>query len=284
MSLVRVWTPTGNNSDGGKKRLIVLHTMEGFTGPNGAQDCARYFQGDVGASSQVCIDNYHPGKLWEGVSRHDASWTQCAYNGVAVSGEQAGYASWSRGYWLNEQSTLLHVTAQWIAEESRALGIPIRALTSSEAQGGAAGVTYHSHLDYDGCGHADPGDGYPLDEVIKWALGGGTQPAPEPDPFDLEDQMPELYQGERTYMASFGRGAYKWVAFFCDDGVMGWPPQTIRVAAHQSGGGYQVSTLTVSNDNQKATADLGDACDGFSVHRTSPDAETWAPVGFNLGK
>lgn len=180
MTLTRVWTPSKNYSGGSSKRLIVLHTMEGFTGPNGAYDCAKYFQGNVGASSQVCIDN-NRGKIWECVSRGNGSWTQCSYNSVAVSAEQSGYASWSRTTWLNNHANLLHNTADWIAEEAAKLGIPIKELTDSQAQGGAAGVTYHSRLGSTGCGHSDPGGGYPLDQVLAWAKGGST-PAPTGGP------------------------------------------------------------------------------------------------------
>jgi hypothetical protein len=176
MSLTRIWTPSDNFSGGGPKRIIVVHTMEGFTGPNGAYDCAKYFQGNVGASSQVCIDN-NLGKVWEGVTRANASWTQCNYNGAAVSCEQSGFASWSRSYWLANRDAQLHNIADWIAEESRALGIPITDLTSSQAQGSGRGVCYHSELGSAGCGHSDPGGGWPLDVVLDWARGGtGTAP------------------------------------------------------------------------------------------------------------
>jgi hypothetical protein len=177
VSLTRVWTPSGSYSGGSKKRLIVLHTMEGFTGANGAYDCAKYFQGNVGASSQVCMDN-NRGKIWECVSRGNGAWTQCNYNSVSVAAEQSGYASWSRDYWLANRENELRNTADWIAEEAKALGIPITELSSSQAQGGAAGVTYHSRLGSTGCGHSDPGGGYPLDKVLEWAKGGGSAPAP----------------------------------------------------------------------------------------------------------
>jgi peptidoglycan hydrolase-like protein with peptidoglycan-binding domain len=176
MALTRVWTPSKNYSGGGTKRLLVVHTTEGFTGPNGAYDCAVYFQGNVGASSQVCIDNYHAGKIWECVSRNNSAWTQCNYNSVAVSAEQCGYASWTRDYWLNNQSTLLHNTAQWLAEESKKFGIPLTILTASQAQGGNKGVCHHRDLGSTGCGHSDCGNGYPLDKVIEWAGGAATQP------------------------------------------------------------------------------------------------------------
>lgn len=182
MTLTRVWTPTGSYSSGSTKRLIVLHSTEGFTGANGAYDCAEYFQGDVGASSQVCIDN-NRGKIWECVSRSYGSWTQCSFNSVSVSAEQCGYASWSRDYWLNNRGNELHNAADWIAEEAKKLGIPIIHLTSSQAQSGSAGVCYHSHLGSSGCGHSDPGGGYPIDQVIAWAKGGTSAPEPAQEVF-----------------------------------------------------------------------------------------------------
>jgi hypothetical protein len=188
MALTRIWTPSGNYSGGGTKRLIVIHTMEGFTGPNGAYDCAKYFQGNVGASSQVCIDN-NRGKVWEGVSRANGSWTQCGFNSVAVSCEQSGYASWSRQYWLDNRGNQLRNIADWIAEESRALGIPITDLSSGQAQGSGRGVCYHSELGSSGCGHADPGGGWPIDVVLDWARGGGGETVPEPVPPEVGDYM-----------------------------------------------------------------------------------------------
>jgi len=173
MSLTRVWTPTSNYSSGGQKRLLCIHSMEGFTGANGAYDCAKYFQGDVGASSQVCIDN-NRGKIWECVDRGYGSWTQCQYNSVSVSMEQSGYASWSRDYWLTNRSNQLHNVADWIAEESRKLGIPIKRLSASEAQGGSWGICSHSDLGPQGCGHGDPGAGWPWDVVLDWAKGGSS--------------------------------------------------------------------------------------------------------------
>lgn len=203
MALTRVWTPSGNYSGGSSKRLIVLHTMEGFTGTNGAYDCAKYFQGNVGASSQVCIDN-NRGKIWECVSRGNGSWTQCNYNSVSVSAEQSGYASWSRDTWLNKHGNLLHNTADWIAEEAAKLGIPIKELTDSQAQGGAAGVTYHSRLGSTGCGHSDPGGGYPLDQVLAWAKGGST-PAPSEGAFMSSSVV--IYEGKQ-YIAYIDPGGH----------------------------------------------------------------------------
>ena len=195
MTLTRVWTPTGNYSGGGGKRLIVIHTMEGFTGANGAYDCAKYFQTDCGASSQVCIDN-NRGKVWECVTRGNGSWTQCQYNSVSVSCEQSGYASWSRDYWLNNREPQLRNIAEWIAEESSHFGIPIQDLTASQAQGGSWGVCYHSELGSAGCGHSDPGGGWPIDKVLEWARGGGT---PAPPEGILVSSDVAFYQGKQYF-------------------------------------------------------------------------------------
>jgi peptidoglycan hydrolase-like protein with peptidoglycan-binding domain len=177
MGLTRVWLPSPNYSGGGTKRLLVLHTTEGFTGSNGAYDCAVYFSGNVGASSQVCIDN-NRGKIYECVSRSNGAWTQCNYNSVSVSAEQCGYASWSRDYWLSSKSNLLHNTADWLAEESKKFGIPLVKLSSGSAQGSGRGVCYHSDLGGTGCGHSDPGSNYPINEVLSWAGGSTSTPPP----------------------------------------------------------------------------------------------------------
>jgi hypothetical protein len=178
MALIRVWTPSPNRSSGGTKRLIVVHTMEGFTGPNGAYDCAKYFQGKVGASSQVCIDN-NRGKIWECVNRAEGSWTQCNFNSVSVSAEQSGFASWSRDYWLKNRENELRNTAEWIAEEAKKFNIPLRILTPSEAQNGGRGICQHMNLGSSGCAHSDCGPSYPIDKVVEWAKGGGTS-SPQP--------------------------------------------------------------------------------------------------------
>lgn len=173
MALTRVWTPSGNYSGGSTKRLIVIHTMEGFTGPNGAYDCAKYFQTDCGASSHVCIDN-NRGKVWECVSRNNGAWTQCQYNSVSVSAEQSGYASWSTDYWKSNRSNQLHNMADWIAEEAKKFGIPITKISDPNGKG----VIYHSNLGSAGCGHSDPGSGYPINDVIAWAKGSTPSQPP----------------------------------------------------------------------------------------------------------
>jgi N-acetylmuramoyl-L-alanine amidase len=200
MALKRVWTPSNNYSSGSTKRMLIIHSMEGFTGPNGAYDCAKYFQGDVGASSQVCIDN-NRGTIWECVARQYGAWTQCGYNSVSVSVEQSGYASWSEDYWLSNRSNQLHNVADWLAEESAKFGIPLVKLNASQAQSNGKGIAYHSDLGSTGCGHSDPGPGWPLNQVIEWAKGGGSTPTPTEE-MDMAATV-AYYQG-KAYFAFVG--------------------------------------------------------------------------------
>jgi len=160
-------------------------------------DCIKYFQGNVGASSNVAIDGFHPGHICEGVSRSNGAWTQCDQNYRAISAEQCGYAAWTRDYWLGAKESLCRNAAAWLAEESMITGIPLTELTSSNSRT-ARGVTYHMRLGSGGCGHSDPGNGYPLDVVLQWAreiAGGGAPSVPETEPLPAEDEdeMPYLH-------------------------------------------------------------------------------------------
>ena len=243
MALKRVWTPTGNYSSGGKKRLIVIHTMEGFTGANGAYDCAKYFQGDVGTSSQVCIDN-NRGTIWECVSRPYGSWTQCQYNSESTSCEQSGYASWSEDYWLDYRQNQLRNVADWIAEESRYFGIPIRLLSDSESQGNGWGVTFHSRLGSAGCGHSDPGSGYPIDLVLDWANSGGM-------PIGMENMQPAIaIWKNKEYYAWIDNGKVMYRGPDTDDEPYCIDPNAGAIAGcdmNISDGGWTFVTFTNSS-------------------------------------
>jgi hypothetical protein len=263
MSLTRIWTPTGSYGSGGTKRLIVIHTMEGFTGPYGAKDCMVYFQGDVGASSQVGIDN-NRGTIWEGVSRHNASYTQCNYNGQAVSCEQSGYASWSRSYWLNERDNQLRNIAEWIAEESRALGIPIKRLTASQAQGGGWGICGHEDLGGGGCGHADPGANWPWDYVLDLALGGGAPAQPEQqwEEFDMASVDPD---GTALGMPFTAKGEYSAVNLGGDPaGDPGWAEYRV---AHRIGGtdDWRVTMVRCTRSSPRQVVEFKEDIDLVSI-------------------
>jgi peptidoglycan hydrolase-like protein with peptidoglycan-binding domain len=176
MALQRVWIPSPNySSRSGSVRLIVLHTAEGS---KTYQSLGNYFaSSSSGVSSHVGIDDT-PGVVGEYVKRGNKAWTQGNANSVSVAAELCAFAAWTTADW-NAHPTMLSNTAQWVAEEAAAFGIPLVRLTPSQAQGSGRGVCEHVDLGSWGGGHTDCGTAFPIDQVIAMA---GGQPAPSPGP------------------------------------------------------------------------------------------------------
>jgi peptidoglycan hydrolase-like protein with peptidoglycan-binding domain len=182
MGLKRVWIASPNYSSrgGAGVRLIVLHTAEGATT---YQSLGSYFQGDVGVSSHVGIDDTL-GTIGEYVTRGNKAWTQGNANPVAVAAEMCAFASWSESTWRNSHANMLNNTARWVAEEAGKFGIPITKLSASQAQGSGRGVCQHRDLGSWGGNHSDCGNGFPIDYVLSMAVdmfgGGGGSTTPPP--------------------------------------------------------------------------------------------------------
>jgi hypothetical protein len=131
-------------------------------------------------SSHTGIDDT-PGVIGEYVRRSDKAWTQGNANPYSVAAELCAFAAWSPAEW-QLHPVMLANTAQWVAEECAHFGIPLRKLSTSQAQGGQSGVCQHVDLGAAGGGHWDCGPGFPMDQVVAMA-GGGT-----PAPTDSEDK------------------------------------------------------------------------------------------------
>ena len=100
-------------------------------------------------------------------------------NPYSVSAELCAFAGWDTAEWSRHPQMLLN-TADWVAEECSRFGIPIRALTAAEAQGGAAGVCQHVDLGAAGGGHWDCGPNFDMAGIINAATGGGGAHSPKP--------------------------------------------------------------------------------------------------------
>jgi hypothetical protein len=187
MALKRYWWPSPSYSPGAigsDPRLLCLHTTEGARDNDSIKN---FLCGHNGVSYHASVDNLADNVAYEYVYEQDGAWAQCGANSHAVclvmctpSGASAG---WSADYWWNEQSRMMHNAARWLAEESAQHGIPLVALTSSQAQGSGRGVCEHQHLGSWGCGHSDCG-ALPLDKLLALAkdYGGGTVGGPEEPP------------------------------------------------------------------------------------------------------
>jgi len=177
MAIKRKWIASPcYHSRSGSPRIIVLHTAEGATTIESLGNFFANYGNQV--SSHTGADD-KPNIIGEYVKRGNCAWTQADYNGAAVSLELCGFASWSRSTWLNQHSNMIDNAARWVAEEAAHFGIPIVALNNSQAQGGGRGVCEHVNLGSGGGGHVDCGSGFPMDELIKRAKGGGSS-ADEP--------------------------------------------------------------------------------------------------------
>ena len=152
-----VWSPFKSERSG-RPQIIVVHATESGNAP-GCKDLAAigsWFQNPAArVSSHICTDG--EGHTARYVADIRKAWHVAGYNSVALGIEQIGHASQSS--WPKAQ---LKATASWIAWWSIRFDIPIRHSTYH-------GVCRHSDLGAKGGGHDDPGAGYPLDRVLRYA-------------------------------------------------------------------------------------------------------------------
>jgi len=172
MALQRKQIPSPNYSSRGgtKVRLIVIHTAQGATT---IESLGNYFANPSSqVSSHVGADD-KAGVIGEYVKRPDKAWTQGNANPHCVSIELCAFAEWSASEWQKHPNMLANCAA-WIAEEAAHFGIPITKLTPSQVTS-ASGVCQHADLDAYGQDHWDCGGGFPIDEVLEMARGGGEE-------------------------------------------------------------------------------------------------------------
>lgn len=171
MALTRKWIASPNYSSrgGSSVRLIVVHTAEGA---RTIEELGNFFaSSSSGVSSHTGIDD-KAGVIGEYVKRPNKAWTQANANPVCVATELCAFAKWSGAEWSKHPNMLANCAA-WIAEEAAYFGIPITKLNASQAQGSGRGVCQHNDLGSWGGGHWDCGSGFPMDDVLAMAKGGG---------------------------------------------------------------------------------------------------------------
>lgn len=164
-----------SSSRGGAKVVwLAVHTTEGIMR---AVDLRAWtaWPGSSHASSDETGVLLTPA---EGFVSYDLmAWTLRNANPYSENIEQCGWAAWTRAEWL-ARPLLLDATARWLADRSRARGIPLRRLTDDEIRRRVPGVLGHgdySRATGDGT-HSDPGPNYPWDVVLAaanaYATGG----------------------------------------------------------------------------------------------------------------
>ena len=149
--------------------LIVLHSTESHdrSGASDLEGVLSWFDNPKAqASSHIIIDA--EGLTARAVDDHKKAWTCAQFNSRSVNVEQIGWSRFSRSRWLLRDPQL-KATARWIAYWSRKYEIPIVRGAVKGALVTRPGVVLHSDLGDAGGNHGDPGPGYPLNRVLRWA-------------------------------------------------------------------------------------------------------------------
>jgi hypothetical protein len=184
----------------------VLHTAEGS---KSIESLGSFFQSpSAGVSSHTGADD-KVNTVGEFVSRGNKSWTCANFNPVACQIEMCAFAAWDSAEWHRHPNMLQNV-ASWLAEESKAFGIPLTVLTDAQAQGSGRGICQHRQLGAAGGGHSDCGNGFPISEVVAMAGGApGTTPPPTPTPPPTTGTAPP-FPGTNLVNFTQGHGTSQW--------------------------------------------------------------------------
>lgn len=179
-----------SQSRGGAKVVwLAVHTTEGIMRATALRDWATW-PGSSHASSDETGALLTPADGFVPYER--AAWTLRNGNNISENIEQCGWARWTRAEWLSRPK-LLDATARWLADRSRARGIPLVKLSPADVKAHKSGVL--GHVDYtlgtgDGT-HTDPGKDYPWDVVLDAAKGYA---AGKPGVIEEDDMTPEEHQ------------------------------------------------------------------------------------------
>ena len=149
-------------------RLIVLHDMESPEKGDTAESVARYFATTTRqASAHFCVD---ADSVVQCVKESDTAWAAPGVNADGIHIEHAGYASQSRGQWLDAYSTrMLNLSARLTARLCKAHGIPAVKLTPAQLKAGMRGIIGHHEATVaypPNAGHTDPGPNFPWDAYL----------------------------------------------------------------------------------------------------------------------
>lgn len=150
---VKLVSPNQQSRNGVTPRLIVLHSTESVGFPDGW-----FMNPDANASSNVCVGQ--TGVSHRYVADERKAWAQAAFNSVALSIEQCGFAA--QTHWPDAQ---VKKAAKYCAYWSKKYGIQL----DHRASPGGNGVCEHADLGQAGGGHHDPGEHYPFDELLHHA-------------------------------------------------------------------------------------------------------------------
>lgn len=203
------WIPPKSYSSGrpgGKPRFIVIHTTEGSSHSQSAEDGAAY-----------------DGRRTDGTSTHyfvdDSSTVQCVrttdrahtagYSGNmwGIQYELCARASYGTAWWTGGSyaKAMLRRAARQAARDAQHYGIPVKRITPRDLLAGGRG--FCGHVDVTNAwrevDHTDPGPSFPWSmflDMVNEEMGGGAK-ADEPEG---EDDMPIFDSKSYEIPAGYG--------------------------------------------------------------------------------
>lgn len=149
-----------------RPRGILLHDAEMHEYRHSTRDLRMLadYMGTRRSEVSVQVATDDDGNSTRIVNDRNAAWHCEQFNLVLLGIEQIGFARQHR--WAEDQ---LWETARWIAQWSFEHHIPIRHGSVSGERIVRWGVFTHAQLGIAGGGHTDPGENYPLTEVLVLA-------------------------------------------------------------------------------------------------------------------
>lgn len=187
------WMPPKSWTDANRTsvQLIVIHTTEGSSHEQSAEDGAAYNQRrDDGTSAHYFVDS---NSIVHCVRTADQAHTARRQgNRRGVHYELCGKAGWSAATWQGGyQQAMLRRAAAQCARDAKKWGIPVRHLTVAQVAAGAKGFCSHWDITRafpeDNGTHTDPGPNFPWTQFLNMVRA-------ELDPPNEEDEMANLFE------------------------------------------------------------------------------------------
>jgi hypothetical protein len=188
--------------NGARVRVLAVHTTEGMMRAKDLRDWAGW-SGSSHASADETGVLMTPA---DGFVPYDrASWTLRSGNHWSENIELCAWARYTRAEWL-ARPKLLEACAQWLADRSKARGIPLVKLTPAQYRAGQSGVIGHvDHtIGYSDGSHTDPGPNFPYDVVLARAQAIANGSTTEDDLVMDAEVSKELFELRR--MDALGLG------------------------------------------------------------------------------
>jgi N-acetyl-anhydromuramyl-L-alanine amidase AmpD len=298
------WVPPASYSSGrpgGPPRFIVIHTTEGSSHSQSAEDGAAYdARRTDGTSTHYFVDDT---SVVQCVRTSDRAHT-AGYSGNmhGIQYELCARASYGRAWWLGGYGTaLLKRAAAQCARDAKRYNIPVKRITPADLTRGYRGFVGHVDVTnaWHEVDHTDPGASFPWDvflNMVNQAM--NPAPAPTPTPVQEDDMAEQSYEiphgyafaadGEtlidKSKVLALGTSAVGWKGHpyvadkklylsvggdFSDDGA-----ERLRVAIH-NGSGWTVKIVTVKDASGRMSLEVpaagADSAFKIGVSRVAPE-------------